>query len=221
LTEFDQKLILTPNMISPLIRTLIRYSLLNRSLSTPANPHLINLEASVARHTNSANNSISGSSTAGNHSALNQLITATNQQHAKSIRADTPSSLPTSAAAGTLVPSSASSSVASSGSTVAATTVITDATARRERTSDDVAYRFAIRQGGLFVTHFLKGRLEILRMIKRQMFGDMLTSVGDYLVLGLYNYYLIPLFELQFTNISVVFVLGHRRKTAAGLFSPT
>ncbi|KAG0276373.1 hypothetical protein BGZ95_007619 [Linnemannia exigua] len=150
------------------ITTLIRYSLLNRGLSTPANPHLINLEAAV-RHVNTSNSS------SGGHSALNQLITATNQQHAKSIRADTPSSHPSSAAAGALVPTSGASSAAISGS-VAATTVITDATARRERTSDDVAYRFAIRQGGVFVTHFLKGRLEILRMIKRQMFGDMLTS---------------------------------------------
>ncbi|KAF9295598.1 Serine/threonine-protein kinase 19 [Linnemannia elongata] len=155
------------------ITTLIRYSLLNRSLSAPANPHLINLEASASRQTNTANASLSGSHASGSHSALNQLITATNQQHAKNIRADTPSSLPTSAAAGTLVPTSGSSSTTSS---VAATTAITDATARRGRTSDDVAYRFAIRQGGLFVTHFLKGRLEILRMIKRQMFGDMLTS---------------------------------------------
>ncbi|KAF9157042.1 Serine/threonine-protein kinase 19 [Linnemannia schmuckeri] len=155
------------------ITTLIRYSLLNRSLSAPANPHLINLEASATRHANSTNNSVHGSNSAGSHSALNQLITATNQQHAKSIRADTPSSLPTSAAAGTLIPTSSSSSIVNS---VAVTTAITDATARKGRTSDDVAYRFAIRQGGLFVTHFLKGRLEILRMIKRQMFSDMLTS---------------------------------------------
>ncbi|KAF9122624.1 hypothetical protein BGW39_009620 [Mortierella sp. 14UC] len=155
------------------ITTLIRYSLLNRSLSTPANPHLINLESATTRHINTSNTS-TGSS-AGGHSALNQLITATNQQHAKSIRADTPSSHPTSAATGALVPTSGGSSAAIVGS-VTATTVITDASARRQRTSDDVAYRFAIRQGGLFVTHFLKGRLEILRMIKRQMFGDMLTS---------------------------------------------
>ncbi|KAG9063185.1 hypothetical protein KI688_004786 [Linnemannia hyalina] len=155
------------------ITTLIRYSLLNRSLSVPANPHLINLDASASHHTNTANASLNGSNSSGSHSSLNQLITTTNQQHAKSIRADTPSSLPTSAAAGTLVPTSRSSNTTNS---VAATTVITDATAHRGRTSDDVAYRFAIRQGGLFVTHFLKGRLEILRMIKRQMFGDMLTS---------------------------------------------
>lgn len=145
----------------------------------PANPHLINLEASAPRHINTANASLNGSNSSGSHSALNQLITATNQQHAKSVRADAPSSLPTSAAAGTLVPTSGSSSTIGS---VAATTAITDATARRGRTSDDVAYRFAIRQGGLFVTHFLKGRLEILRMIKRQMFGDMLTSVSDFLM---------------------------------------
>ncbi|KAF8941969.1 Serine/threonine-protein kinase 19 [Haplosporangium gracile] len=155
------------------ITTLIRYSLLNRSLSTPANPHLINLEASATRYTGNTNNSVNGSNSAGSHSALNQLITATNQQHAKSIRADTSSSLPTSAAAGTLVPISGSGSTTNS---IAATTAITDAAARKGRTSDDVAYRFAIRQGGLFVTHFLKGRLEILRMIKRQMFSDMLTS---------------------------------------------
>ncbi|KAF9545255.1 Serine/threonine-protein kinase 19 [Mortierella hygrophila] len=155
------------------ITTLIRYSLLNRSLSVPANPHLINLEASASHHTNTAKASLNGSHSSGSHSSLNQLITATNQQHAKSIRADTPSSLPTSAAAGTLVPTSGSNSTTNS---VGATTTITDATARRGRTSDDVAYRFAIRQGGLFVTHFLKGRLEILRTIKRQMFSDMLTS---------------------------------------------
>ncbi|KAF9908901.1 hypothetical protein EC991_009307 [Linnemannia zychae] len=155
------------------ITTLIRYSLLNRGLSTPANPHLINLESATTRHTNTSNTSTGNSS--GGHSALNQLITATNQQHAKSIRADIPSSHPSSAATGALVPTSGGSSAATMGS-VTATTVITDASARRQRTSDDVAYRFAIRQGGLFVTHFLKGRLEILRMIKRQMFGDMLTS---------------------------------------------
>ncbi|KAK3841437.1 MAG: serine-threonine protein kinase 19 [Linnemannia gamsii] len=154
------------------ITILIRYSLLNRGLSAPANPHLINLEATT-RHMNTSN--ISTNNSSGGHSALNQLITATNQQHSKNIRADTPSSHPSSAAAGALVPTSGTSSAAIAIS-VAATTVITDATARRERTSDDVAYRFAIRQGGFFLTHFLKGRLEILRMIKRQMFGDMLTS---------------------------------------------
>jgi hypothetical protein len=53
---------------------------------------------------------------------------------------------------------------------------------RGEQVSDDVAYRFAIRQGGLFVTHFLKGRLEILRMIRRQTFHDMLASVSITLV---------------------------------------
>ncbi|KAF9954313.1 Serine/threonine-protein kinase 19 [Mortierella alpina] len=98
----------------------------------------------------------------GGHSALNQLIAATNQEHSKTVKAET---------------SSGSSAAVPSGTMPAATaTTITAASGRRERVSDDVAYRFAIRQGGLFVTHFLKGRLEILRMIKRQMFGDMLTS---------------------------------------------
>ncbi|KAF9103032.1 hypothetical protein BGX29_003903 [Mortierella sp. GBA35] len=165
----------------------ITYSLLNRSLSAPANPHLINLSSVITRNSNNRNTSNttgSGNNPTGGHSALNQLITATNQQHAKGLRADTPSSLPTSAAAGALVPTSSASSTTSgggggvgSGAVVSATTsAITDASARQGRVSDDVAYRFAIRQGGLFVTHFLKGRLEILRMVKRQMFGDMLTS---------------------------------------------
>ncbi|KAF9924620.1 Serine/threonine-protein kinase 19 [Linnemannia zychae] len=156
------------------ITTLIRYSLLNRSLSAPANPHLINLEASTNRRSNTSISPGTNSNTAGSHSALNQLITATHLQHAKSLRADTPSSLPTSTAALALVPTSGGSNT--SGPTVLTTTAITDAAARRGRITDDVVYRFAIRQGGLFVTHFLKGRLEILRMIKRQMFKDMLTS---------------------------------------------
>ncbi|KAG0003675.1 hypothetical protein BGZ79_000297 [Entomortierella chlamydospora] len=152
------------------ITTLIRYSLLNRSLSTPANPHLINLNQPVGRGSNFNNNSGgSNSNHAGAHSALNQLIRATNQEQAKIIKSETTIT--------SLVPSAAAATVVGGG-TVTQAVAITATLGRRELISDDVAYRFSFRQGGLFVTQFLKGRLEILRMIKRQTFGDMLTSVG-------------------------------------------
>ncbi|KAF9359933.1 hypothetical protein BGX26_010978 [Mortierella sp. AD094] len=148
------------------ITTLIRYSLLNRSLSAPANPHLINLNQPVGRGSNSSNNSGgSNSNHTGGHSALNQLIQATNQEQAKTVKSETTIT--------SLLPSAAA---AAGGGAVAQTVAITASLGRRERISDDVAYRFSFRQGGLFVTQFLKGRLEILRKIKRQTFGDMLTS---------------------------------------------
>ncbi|KAF9170492.1 hypothetical protein BGX21_008843 [Mortierella sp. AD011] len=151
------------------ITTLIRYSLLNRSLSVPANPHLINLNQPVGRGSNlSSNSGGSNSNHAGGHSALNQLIRATNQEQAKTIKPET--------AVTSLAPSAAGAVVG--GGTVTQAVAITATLGRRELISDDVAYRFSFRQGGLFVTQFLKGRLEILRMIKRQTFGDMLTSVG-------------------------------------------
>ncbi|CAO3570572.1 unnamed protein product [Mortierella alpina] len=151
------------------ITTLIRYSLLNRSLSAPANPHLVNLnQPAPGRGSGGTSSGGHSATTTGHHSALNQLIAATNQEHAKAVKAEASSASSSSSAAATIP----------TGNTPAATAnTITAASGRRERVSDDVAYRFAIRQGGLFVTHFLKGRLEILRMIKRQMFGDMLTSV--------------------------------------------
>ncbi|KAG9325202.1 hypothetical protein KVV02_002056 [Mortierella alpina] len=145
------------------ITTLIRYSLLNRSLSAPANPHLVNLNQPAPGRGTAGSPSGGHSATVTGHSALNQLIAATNQEHAKGVKAETSSA-------------SSSAAVPTGNSPVATATTITAASGRRERVSDDVAYRFAIRQGGLFVTHFLKGRLEILRMIKRQIFGDMLTS---------------------------------------------
>ncbi|KAF9112225.1 hypothetical protein BGX27_003780 [Mortierella sp. AM989] len=139
------------------ITTLIRYSLLNRSLSAPANPHLVNLNQPEGR----GNNASSGSGIS-SHSALNQLIHATNQEQAKTVKSET-----------TMVSSLPSISTSAQ---PAPTMTITATLGRRERISDDVAYRFAIPQGGFFVTHLLKGRLDILRMIKRQTFGDMLTS---------------------------------------------
>ncbi|KAF9562332.1 hypothetical protein EC968_005253 [Mortierella alpina] len=145
------------------ITTLIRYSLLNRSLSAPANPHLVNLNQPAPGRGASGSPSGGGhSATMTGHSALNQLIAATNQEHAKAVKAETSSATSAAVPIGNTPPTTA--------------TTITAASGRRERVSDDVAYRFAILQGGLFVTQFLKGRLEILRMIKRQMFGDMLTS---------------------------------------------
>ncbi|KAG0316152.1 hypothetical protein BGZ99_007027 [Dissophora globulifera] len=114
--------------------------------------------------TSNTGNSGAGGHTSGGHSALNQLIHATNQEHAKSVKSEAGSS----------------SSSARAPVVMAEATTISAALGRRERVSDDVAYRFAIRQGGLFVTHLLKGRLEILRMIRRQMFGDMLQSYDDY-----------------------------------------
>ncbi|KAI1319997.1 Serine/threonine-protein kinase 19 [Mortierella claussenii] len=150
------------------ITTLIRYSLLNRSLSAPANPHLVNLNQPSGRGGGGGGHTASSSTSGGGHSALNQLIHTTNQEQAKTVKSETTSG--TTVNASTSIPSS------SIGITPIATT-ITATLGRRERISDDVAYRFAIRQGGLFVTHFLKGRLEILRMIRRQTFGDMLTSI--------------------------------------------
>ncbi|KAG0263027.1 hypothetical protein BG011_009424 [Mortierella polycephala] len=145
------------------ITTLIRYSLLNRSLSAPANPHLVNLEQSPGRVSNSSNNDKSSNAGAkSSHPTLHQLISIASQEQAKTVKPD-------AAAA-------SSSSCTAPLPNPMPTTVISAASGRRERVSDDVAYRFSIRHGGLFVTHFLKGRLEILRMIKRQMFGDMLTS---------------------------------------------
>ncbi|KAF9363762.1 hypothetical protein BGX34_003369 [Mortierella sp. NVP85] len=149
------------------ITTLIRYSLLNRDLSQPANPHLVNLNQPAGRgnsNISSHNGSNSGSST-----ALNQLIHATNQEQARNFHSDSRSSSSSSL-------SSATTAAAVAPIVPTATTTITASLGRREQVSDDVAYRFAIRQGGLFVTHFLKGRLEILRMIRRQTFHDMLAS---------------------------------------------
>ncbi|KAG0351705.1 Serine/threonine-protein kinase 19, partial [Gamsiella multidivaricata] len=147
------------------ITILIRYSLLNRSLSQPANPHLVNLNQPAGRGGNTGGSGASTGNSSSGHSALNQLIHATNQEQAKTIKSESTSS------------STSGSAVSSSpGAAAAATTTITANLGRRQHVSDDVAYRFAIRQGGLFVTHFLKGRLEILRMIKRQIFGDMLVS---------------------------------------------
>ncbi|KAF9940347.1 hypothetical protein BGZ65_007238 [Modicella reniformis] len=136
------------------ITTLIRYSLLNQSLSQPANPHLVNLNQPVGRSNNSDNNNNNNSdnnpTASGGRAALHQLIHATNQEQTRGVHPDTSGS-----------PSTSSPSL----STAAG------------RVSDHIAFRFAIRQGGLFVTHFLKGRLEVLRMIRRQTFKDMLTSV--------------------------------------------
>ncbi|KAG0018868.1 hypothetical protein BGZ80_006626 [Entomortierella chlamydospora] len=129
-----------------------------------------NIQTPVGRGSNFNNNSGgSNSNHAGAHSALNQLIRATNQEQAKTIKSETTIT--------SLVPSAAAATVVGGG-TVTQAVAITATLGRRELISDDVAYRFSFRQGGLFVTQFLKGRLEILRMIKRQTFGDMLTSVG-------------------------------------------
>ncbi|KAG0054581.1 hypothetical protein BGZ83_010878 [Gryganskiella cystojenkinii] len=156
------------------ITVLIKYSLLTRSLAAPANPHLINLNNAPGRSTG-GNNAVSAggssSNAGGGHSALNQLINATNQEQSKTLKAE----VGPGGASGS-APTAPSVSNLSTPTAAASLQVVSAASGRRERISDDVAYRFAIRQGGLFVTHFLKGRLEILRMIKRQMFGDMLSS---------------------------------------------
>ncbi|KAK3809301.1 MAG: hypothetical protein J3Q66DRAFT_68719 [Benniella sp.] len=104
----------------------------------------------------------------GSSTALNQLIHTTNQEQARNVHSDSRSSSSSS------LSTAATAAVAPIVPT--ATTTITASLGRGEQVSDDVAYRFAIRQGGLFVTHFLKGRLEILRMIRRQTFHDMLAS---------------------------------------------
>ncbi|KAF9913744.1 hypothetical protein BX616_009674 [Lobosporangium transversale] len=147
------------------ITTLIRYSLLNRSLSVPANPHLVNLNQPIGRGGGGGGDSTKTNTTGGGHTALNQLIHATNQEQAKAIKSET-----------TATTAAAITSSVSTASAPSQTTTISAVLGRHERVTDDVSYRFAIRQGGLFVTHLLKGRLEMLRMIRRQTFGDMLTS---------------------------------------------
>ncbi|GJJ71174.1 serine/threonine kinase 19 [Entomortierella parvispora] len=158
------------------ITVLIRYSLLTRCLAVPANPHLVNLNNATGRTAGSS--ASPGATTGGSgHSALNQLINATNQEQSRTVKVDVVSSSAAAASMASSGPgSNPSASIPTTPAAAASLNTISAASGRRERISDDVAYRFAIRQGGLFVTHFLKGRLEILRMIKRQMFGDMLTS---------------------------------------------
>ncbi|KAF9586148.1 hypothetical protein BGW38_009233 [Lunasporangiospora selenospora] len=154
------------------ITTLIRYSLLNRALSAPANPHLVNLEHPGRSGGGLGSGSLgtgTSSGSGGGHAALSQLIHATNLEQSRSTKPET------------VRIASTSLSVASATSNAASTTIAVNAAAAKHQATfggEDVAYRFSIPNGGLFVTHFLKGRLEILRMIKRQQFGDMLTSVS-------------------------------------------
>ncbi|KAG0089803.1 hypothetical protein BGZ93_003395 [Podila epicladia] len=145
------------------ITTLMHYSLLTRGLAAPANPHLVNLQPASA----SSSPGPSGGSGGGHH-ALNQLIATANMEKSKEITSSSTSS--TSLATAPMVTPSITRTVIPGAAIGAA------ARASKRRPADNVAYRFSFPKGGLFVTHFLKGRLEILRTIKRQMFGDILVS---------------------------------------------
>lgn len=149
-----------------LFRTLMHYSLLTRGLSAPANPHLVNLNQPASASSSPRPSGGSG----GGHHALNQLIAITNIEKSKEITSSTSS---TSLATAPMVTPSIIRTVISGAAIGAA------ARASGRRPADNVAYRFSFPKGGLFVTHFLKGRLEILRAIKRQMFGDILVSVRN------------------------------------------
>ncbi|KAF9338063.1 hypothetical protein BG006_000052 [Podila minutissima] len=146
------------------ITTLMHYSLLTRGLSTPANPHLVNLNQPASA---SSSRGPSGGSGGGHH-ALNQLIATANMEKSKVITSSSTSS--TSLATAPMVTPSITRTVIPGAAIGAA------ARASGRRPADNVAYRFSFPKGGLFVTHFLKGRLEILRAIKRQMFGDILVT---------------------------------------------
>ncbi|KAG0342926.1 hypothetical protein BG000_011500 [Podila horticola] len=145
------------------ITTLMHYSLLTRGLSAPANPHLVNLNQPASASSSPRPSGGSG----GGHHALNQLIAITNIEKSKEIISSTSS---TSLATAPMVTPSITRTVIPGAAIGAA------ARASGRRPADNVAYRFSFPKGGLFVTHFLKGRLEILRAIKRQMFGDILVS---------------------------------------------
>lgn len=144
----------------------MHYSLLTRGLSVPANPHLVNLNQPASASSSPGPSGGGG----GGHHALNQLIATTNMAKSKEITSSSSSS--TSLAAAPLVTPSITRTVIPGAAIGAAAR----ASGKRQPT-DNVAYRFSFPKGGLFVTHFLKGRLEILRAIKRQMFGDILVSV--------------------------------------------
>lgn len=149
-----------------LYRTLMHYSLLTRGLSTPANPHLVNLNQPASASSSPGPSGGSG----GGHHALNQLIATANMEKSKVITSSSTSS--TSLTTAPMVTPSITRTVIPGAAIGAA------ARASGRRPADNVAYRFSFPKGGLFVTHFLKGRLEILRAIKRQMFGDILVSVS-------------------------------------------
>ncbi|KAG0361476.1 hypothetical protein BG005_008208 [Podila minutissima] len=146
------------------ITTLMHYSLLTRGLSTPANPHLVNLNQPASASSSPGPSGGSG----GGHHALNQLIATANMEKSKVITSSSTSS--TSLTTAPMVTPSITRTVIPGAAIGAA------ARASGRRPADNVAYRFSFPKGGLFVTHFLKGRLEILRAIKRQMFGDILVS---------------------------------------------
>ncbi|KFH70756.1 hypothetical protein MVEG_03604 [Podila verticillata NRRL 6337] len=148
------------------ITTLMHYSLLTRGLSAPANPHLVNLNQPTSASSSPGPSGGGG----GGHHALNQLIATTNMAKSKEITSSSSSS--TSLASAPIVTPSITRTVIPGAAIGAAARA-----SGKRQPADNVAYRFSFPKGGLFVTHFLKGRLEILRAIKRQMFGDILVSV--------------------------------------------
>ncbi|KAF9428526.1 Serine/threonine-protein kinase 19 [Podila epigama] len=146
------------------VKTLMQYSLLTRGLSTPANPHLLDLN----QRTSSSSSTGSSGGGGGGHHALNQLIATANTEKSKGLASDPSSS--SAAQAPVIVPSITRTTIPGAALGAAARG------SGKDHLLDNVSYRFAIPKGGLFVTHCLKGRLEILRAIKRQMFGDMLVK---------------------------------------------
>ena len=150
----------------------MHYSLLTRGLSAPANPHLVNLNQPASASSSPGPSGGSG----GGHHALNQLIATTNMAKSKEITSSSSSSaslattpIVTPSITRTVIPGAAIGAAARASG--------------RRQPADNVAFRFSFPKGGLFVTHFLKGRLEILRAIKRQMFGDILVSVCTLIII--------------------------------------
>ncbi|KAF9165566.1 Serine/threonine-protein kinase 19 [Actinomortierella ambigua] len=160
------------------ITLLIRYGLLNRMLTVPANPHLVNMTRTSSRGAGSGSSSASGGGDSGSTAASEAQASSLRAAHQTiaTLRAQGRSSSSSSASSNT--PSSSSSSPSSSSTLQFSKEGISvqAAGSRGEQVSDEIFYRFAIRQGGLFVSHFLKGRQEMLRSIKRKPFGDMLVS---------------------------------------------
>ncbi|KAG0265432.1 Serine/threonine-protein kinase 19 [Actinomortierella ambigua] len=164
------------------ITLLIRYGLLNRMLTVPANPHLVNMTRTSSRGAGSGSSSASGGGDSGSTAASEAQASSLRAAHQTiaTLRAQGRASSSSSVASSTTPSSSSpSSSSPSSSSTLQFSKEgisVQAAGSRGEQVSDEIFYRFAIRQGGLFVSHFLKGRQEMLRSIKRKPFGDMLVS---------------------------------------------
>ncbi|KAG0224770.1 Serine/threonine-protein kinase 19 [Actinomortierella wolfii] len=172
----------TINVSDADITILIRYGLLNRMLTIPANPHLVNMTKTSSRNTGGGGggNTVASEKEASSLKAAHQTIatlragrTSSPSTSITGYASASPAMMSSDPVNGTS-PSSSSSPLSSHSSKEGIS--VHAAGSRGEQVSDEIFYRFAIRQGGLFVSHFLKGRQEMLRTIKRKPFHDMLVS---------------------------------------------